>query len=117
MEIKIGCDIVRIKRFKESVRRGGEIFLNKIFSIRELAGNPLAEKLVGIFAAKEAVIKALGEELQLKAGDWKKIEITKKTNGKPEIKLLKFNREILSCDISISHDGDYAIAVAIFMLK
>lgn len=117
MNVKVGCDLVRIRRFKESMERGGEEFLNKVFTRAELASTSKPESLAGIFAAKEAVIKALGGALKLKAGDWKKIEIIKKTNGRPEVKLLEFNRKILSRDISISHDGEYAMAVTIILIN
>ncbi len=123
---------MEITRFKKSVERGGGKFLDKIFTPRELAVSekidPVRgredsqrastsngiESLAGIFAAKEAVIKALGG----KAGDWHKIEIIKNKNGRPEIKLLELNvnDKIISQDISISHDGDYAIAVVIFLM-
>ncbi len=112
------------------MERGGGRFLDKIFTPRELAvsekmdpirgreGSQRAstsngiESLAGIFAAKEAVVKAL----ELKPGDWHKIEVIKNQNGRPEIKLLELNNRIISQDISISHDGDYAMAVAIFLM-
>lgn len=88
----------------------------KIFTQAELAGASKPENLAGIFAAKEAVIKALGKVLKLKAGDWKKIEIIKKRNGRPEVQLHEFNDKILSRDVSISHDKEYAMAVVVFIL-
>ena len=111
MDIKIGCDLVHIGRFKESIERGGKGFLNKVFTQAELASASKPENLAGIFAAKEAVIKAL----DLKVGDWHRIQILKKRNGRPEVKLLEFDEEILS-DISISHNKEYAMAVAIFLI-
>ncbi len=113
MTIKTGCDIVNIKRFKKSLERGGSNFLDKIFLPQELAVSEKIETLAGIFATKEAVIKAL----ELKAGDWHEIEIIKNKNGRPEIKMLKLNNIIISQDISISHDGDYAMAVAVFLIE
>ncbi|MDA2922316.1 holo-ACP synthase [Patescibacteria group bacterium AH-259-L07] len=111
MEITIGCDHVNIKKFKKSVQRGGGTFLNKIFSPHELVNARAEETLAGLFAAKEAVIKALA----LKAGDWHKIEIVKNESGRPEVKLLGLEHKIVSQDISISHDGEYAFAVAVFL--
>ncbi len=110
MKIKIGCDVVEIKKLKKSFQRGGNKFLEKIFSSHELVNTSKAENLAGIFAVKEAVIKALN----LKAGDWQKIEIGKDKSGRPELKTLNFPK-IISYDISISHDGEYAMAVAIFL--
>jgi len=112
MEIKIGCDIVSLAKFKRSAQRSKPRFLGKIFSSSELAGTASVESLAGMFAAKEAVIKAL----ELKAGDWHKIEIVKNKSGRPEIMLRGINREIASHDISISHDREYAIAFAVFLI-
>ncbi len=110
MQVKIGCDIVHLGKFKKSVARGGEAMLGKIFTSRELAG-VAPETLAGIFAAKEAVIKALG----LKAGDWHKIEISRDRSGRPEIKLLETGHKIAGRDLSISHDGEYVLAAAVFI--
>lgn len=112
MDVKIGCDIVSVARFEQSAKEGGKEFLNKIFSSSELAFAERIETLAGMFAAKESVMKALG----LKAGDWQKIEIRKNSNGRPVVKILDSSKKILSQDISISHDGEYAMAVAIFYL-
>ncbi|PCI19713.1 holo-ACP synthase [Candidatus Wolfebacteria bacterium] len=109
MIVKTGCDIVDINRFERSMKGR----LDTIFSPHELAGAPTIETLAGLFAAKEAVIKAL----EMKAGDWQEIEIVKNKSGRPEAKLLEVHSKILSHDISISHDGDYAIAVTIFFLN
>lgn len=133
MKVRVGCDIVNIKKFKKSVQRGRSKFLDKIFFSCELAGNPKIETLAGIFAAKEAVIKALAAEgpastrlgeageprhrRELKAGDWHKIEIMKNKNGRPCVKLAETPVKIISQDISISHNGEYAVAVAVFLLK
>lgn len=123
MEVKIGCDLVNIKKFKKSAQRGESKFLNKIFSPSELAGSPKMETLAGIFAAKEAVIKALAAEgeprhrRELKAGDWHKIEIVKNKNGRPKAKLSESHMKIISNDISISHDGEYAVAIAVFLIN
>lgn len=112
MIFKVGCDLVNIKRFKRSLDRGERSFLSKIFCPQELIGNPSVETLAGIFAAKEAVTKAL----ELKAGHWQKIEISKTAQGRPQIKI-SGAPEFLDSDISISHDGEYAIALACFIKK
>lgn len=111
MIVKIGCDLVHIQKFKKSVEKGGYQFLDNIFSFHELAGSS-SESLCGIFAAKEAAIKALG----LKAGEWKALEVIKSQAGKPEIKIPDFPGRIASQDLSISHDGEYAVAAAVFLI-
>jgi holo-[acyl-carrier protein] synthase len=112
MKMKVGCDLVSIKKFGKTINKNDKV-LDKIFSGHELANSSSTESLSGLFAAKEAVIKAL----DLKAGDWHKMEIIKSKTGRPEIKLEESNKKIISSDISISHHGDYAMAVAVFLLK
>ncbi len=104
MKVKIGCDIIRIKRFKTIDKR----VLSKLFHKSELK-NKKPESLAGIFAAKESCKKVFNDL------DWHDITIKKQKNGKPVLMLNK--KGIISHDISISHDGDYAIATAVFVLK
>ena len=102
--IKCGVDLVFIPEFEERAKRGGEGLLRKIFWESELR-NTESSHLAGIFAAKEAVLKALG----LPAGSWDKIEVSYGKSGRPKVRVL--GKKIKSCDLSISHAGDYAVAV------
>ena len=113
MEIKTGCDLVQLKKFQDSLERGPKGFLKKLFTDHELANNPSIESLAGLFAAKEAVKKALG----LSAGDWHAVEVVKEKNGRPQVKLSVMDKNIISSDVSISHDGEYVMAVAVFLLE
>ena len=113
MRIKTGCDIVHISRFKKFAANGDSYFLNKIFSSHELAASSNIHTLAGFFAAKEAVLKAL----ELSPGEWQKIEITKDASGRPRTSLNDIPINIINHDISISHDGDYAMAVAMFLIS
>ena len=103
MKIKIGCDIVEIKRLKEIDRK----VLYKIFHKTELKNK--IETLAGFFAAKESCKKVFNDL------DWHDIEIKRQRNGKPFLIINKKN--IVDYDLSISHNGEYAMAVAIFLLK
>ncbi|MCH7568309.1 MAG: holo-ACP synthase [Nanoarchaeota archaeon] len=105
MEVKVGCDIVEIKRFIKIE----EETLNKIFHKTELK-NPNPETLAGLFAAKESCKKVFNNL------SWHDIEIKKKRNGKPDL-ILKTEKNIISHDLSISHDRDYAIATVVFLIK
>lgn len=113
IQIKIGCDIVKKDRFIELTQQ--ELVLNKIFSKYELLNSSSLEKLIGLFAVKEATLKAL----QLEPGHWHLIEVIKQENGKPTIKLINYSgyKNIISQDISISHDGEYVFAVACFLIN
>lgn len=113
MKIRVGCDLVDLDKFKQSLRRGKDKFLEKIFSPVELLHNKSEASLAGIFAVKEAVIKAL----ELKIGSWQEMEIIKNKKGRPEIRLLKSNSKIISQDLSISHHGQYVMVVVVFLIR
>lgn len=104
MDIKVGCDIVDVNRFKGKDKE----FLNKIFHPTELKSLK-AQTLAGIFAAKESCKKVFNDL------HWHDIEVVKKKSGKPVLVLDKEN--IKSHDLSISHDGEYAIATVAFIIK
>ena len=104
MKIKTGCDIAKIDRFKKLDKKA----LDKIFLKKELSNK--AESLAGIFAVKESVKKVFNDL------SWHDIEVKKEKSGKPTLILHK-KKEVLSHDISISHDGKYAFAIAVFILK
>lgn len=109
--IKTGIDLVYIPEFESSQRAGGENFVKKVFHSCELQ-KVSGEHLAGIFAAKEAIAKALS----LPAGSWLKIYINNDEDGRPQVKLPKFLEEkITSYDLSISHSRDYAVAVFVVL--
>lgn len=115
MVIGVGVDIVNISRFKKALERWGERFAQKVFTSGEVSsslskGRP-EEFLAGRFAAKEAFIKALGGRSGLSLKD---IEVCGERNGRP---VLRFNSSklisrfgVLNAHLSITHDGDYALA-------
>jgi holo-[acyl-carrier protein] synthase len=115
MIIQTGCDIVSIDRIKKSINASGTVFLDHIFTSHELKmADGSAKSLAGIFAAKEAVIKCLSSEKML---SWKEINISKQANGRPKVNLLNKLEKLINIDISISHDGDYALATATALIK
>ncbi len=105
MKVRVGCDIVDINR----IRKLDTKTLQKIFHPTELK-NKKPESLAGIFAAKESCKKVFNEL------DWLDITITKEKSGKPAIRL-NTDKTIESHDVSISHDGKYAFATVVFLLK
>ena len=115
MIIQTGCDIVSIDRIKKSINASGTVFLDHIFTSHELQiADGSAKSLAGIFAAKEAVIKCLSSAKML---SWKEINISKQANGRPQVNLLNKLEKLVNIDISISHDGDYALATATALIK
>jgi len=111
MKLRTGCDIVHIPRFKKILKRTPAV-ADKIFLAEERAvKNP--EELAGVFAAKESVMKALG----IPAGSWLSVLIKKEKSGKPFVTIKKPHAvRYHTGDISISHDGDYAVAFAVFII-
>jgi len=124
MIIKCGVDLVYLPRFKKSLKSGGENFLRRVFLGQELdhlRGVPQAQHhlggeishLAGIFAAKEAVIKALS----LPTDSWHDIFIIHKPDGQPKVEIINHKSSIINHSLSISHDGNYCFAQFIAMLK
>ena len=106
--MKIGIDIVAIKRISKLYEKFGINFLKRIFTEKEIEEIMLIsnsqrkiEKISGKFAAKEAVFK-----LNLSYKSFKEIEILTDENGAP---FLTDNKATLS----ISHEKEYAVAVAL----
>lgn len=99
---KVGTDIVKISRIEKSIK--SDSFLKEVYTEGELEHCKTAENYAGLFAAKEAYFKALGTGIKRPIS---KVEILYTDKGKPYIA----NDE--SCDLSISHDGEYAIAVVV----
>jgi phosphopantetheine--protein transferase-like protein len=105
MTLRTGCDLVFIPRFRERVRQGGETLLARLFSPSEYLGQPL-ERLAGLFAAKESVCKALNYP----PGRWLDMRIEHEPSGAPKVVLLDCPWEVLDMSVSITHEGDYALA-------
>ena len=121
--ISCGNDIIRISRIKESVDKIGDVFLKRIYTDEEISYCESRrmckyQSYAARFAAKEAVYKAIspsiGEDIE-----WKNIEVKRMQNGKPYIELCGKLKEIADkknidkIDLSLSHDGDYAIATVV----
>lgn len=120
IQVKTGIDIISIKDIKDLVDAPIGIWLTEQEWQDVLAlsnENHRLQRLAGKFACKEAIIKVLESGIsQVELVD---IEILHNTSGKPIVFLhktaLPFWQQIAAhhLDISISHDKDYAIAIAI----
>lgn len=99
---KIGTDIVKISRMEESIKKPS--FIKKVFTEREREYCKKAESFAGVFACKEAYLKAVGTGITRPLTD---IEILHNDKGRPYID------GVSNCDVSISHDGEYAVAAVI----
>ena len=95
------------------IERFGEKALQKFLSQNEITLIKNYKTAAGFWAVKEACSKALGVGIGSECS-FHDIEITKTQKGAPQIKLSnkiikKFN--IKDSSVSITHDGEYAIAV------
>ena len=113
----IGTDIVKISRIDGLIQNTIplKVFTKSEISYIETKSNK-SQTTAGIFAAKEAVLKCLGTGLRLPLGD---ICVMHKSSGEPYIVLCEKAKSyanslgIYEIEISISHDGEYAIAAAL----
>lgn len=107
------CEIGRMEKLAENER-----FLNRFFTEKETdyiltKGKNKAQTLAGIFAAKEALCKALGTGI---AFELKNIEVLHSADGQPYYILTDEAAKLSGNDrflLSISHDGGMAGAVCI----
>jgi holo-[acyl-carrier protein] synthase len=113
----IGVDIIEIDRIEKLIQRWGKTFLNRVFSRSELEHYSNVSSLAVRFAAKEAVLKALGA--CDKGISWHDIEILAEVNGKPLVNLIgraKLQAEaaaIKNFNITLSHSKEYAVAFVV----
>ena len=114
----IGIDIIEIARIKAAIARQGEALLKRIYTDSEL--KLYRKKLPSLavrFAAKEAVIKALGKTTA--GAKLKDIEILADDRDKPLVNLYgKAQKQAKALGlgqiaVSLSHSKEYAIAIAI----
>lgn len=115
----LGCDLCAIPRMEKIIGDGK--FLSRYFTENEqcyiLDHVHAAQTAAGIFAAKEALLKAIGTGLGGLA--LKDIEITHTALGAPAYVMNENFCAALQkagaarAFLSISHDGDYAMATAV----
>ncbi len=108
-----GVDIIETGRIEKAISRWGDNLLDHVFTPGEIEyarkHRFSAQHFAGRFAAKEAVLKAFGDNRHL---NWKDIEIVNEKNGRPvcRFKDNTFDKRIF---VSISHTPNYAVASAI----
>ena len=122
MIITNGIDIIDIRRIKKTIKKYGNRFKLRCFSLNEIERSEKklrsVESYAKRYAAKEACAKALGTGLA-RGVFWKDIEVYNDKYGKPKIKLhknaFKFFQKITknskaSIEVSLSDEANYAIA-------
>ncbi len=118
--LRTGVDLIEIERFVSAYRRYEQRFLQRIFTQTELAENGTnMASLAARFAAKEAVVKALGTGIGRIT--WQDVEICRGAVGEPVLHLLGAARQLAdeqhldSWSLSLSHTQEHAIAFVVAM--
>jgi holo-[acyl-carrier protein] synthase len=111
----IGIDIIEIPRIERAISRWGGNFLQRVYTDPELKlYRKKPSSLAARFAAKEAVIKALGKSTSVSL---REIEILSEPSGKPVVNLYGRTQNeardlgLYGFAISLSHSKEYAIAL------
>ncbi len=128
MILGTGIDILDLARMREMLERRGEKFAGRVFTERERAeisarsaGTDTGAEIMrtaGKFAAKEALLKALGTGLA-DGISWTDIEVLSGAGGAPAIQLTGRAGEIAReqdasrIHVSISHSQTSAAAIVI----
>lgn len=109
----IGIDLIKVSRMESFIKRFGDKALYKFLSADEVLLIKNHKTASGFWAAKEACSKAIGVGIGSKC-NFHDIEIYKTKSGAPKLNLSKKlldEFKIIDTSLSITHDGDYAIAV------
>lgn len=120
--VGIGLDLVNIARVEAIARRWQDRFLQRVYTEDERRASfdrpwPYAS-LAGRFAAKEAMLKALGTGWS-DGVSWQDIQVLNEVGGRPvatvrgRTGMLAQQAGVTRIHVSLSHDGDYAMAEVI----
>jgi holo-[acyl-carrier protein] synthase len=117
-----GIDMVELAEFKRLLDEPTADLARRCFTERELdyAGEDYrrTERLAARFAAKEAVLKALGTGW-VTGISWKDIEVSNAPNGAPsvsvfgQVKQIAMSKGVSTFLVSLSHSSTHAIASVI----
>src|SRR5262249_52774309 len=118
----IGTDIIECPRIGRMIEQHGELFLRRVYTEREIrycqARKHAIEHFAGRWAAKEAILKAIGTGWS-RGIAWTDLENRNGSNGQPRVlvcggaKEAALQRGIANILITISHCRTYATAYAL----
>ena len=113
-----GVDIIEIPRVRRVAERFGRRFFERVYTDREIAYcRGRAPQLASRFAAKEAVMKALGTGIR--GVGWREIEVVRERGRAPTIQLHERARDradrlgIETLSVALSHSEHYAVAFVV----
>lgn len=121
----LGIDLCEIDRIAEALERHGERFVERLFLPGEVRHPPgsrrAAEHVAGLFAAKEAAMKALGTGMRGVA--FREIAVAREPGGPPRLALLGRARAraealgVAAAHVTITHGRRDAAAVVLLLRR
>ena len=118
----VGTDIIECLRIAQMIERHGELFIGRVYTDYEIeycsSRKAATQHYAGRWAAKEAVLKAIGTGWVRGIG-WRDIEVRNNAAGGPVVKLYGGARDVLersgiaTIHLSISHCRSHATAFAV----
>ena len=124
--IGIGTDIMECLRIARMIERHGELFVSRVYTPEEIRycqnRKQSTQHFTGRWAAKEAILKALGTSGQ-RGLAWRDIEIRSEPGGRPTVAVGGAVKEVVErlgvaqILVSISHCRTHATAYAIALGK
>jgi holo-[acyl-carrier protein] synthase len=122
MIVGLGVDICSVQRMAQVTERHGQRFLDRVLSSREQAALSTQrvgpERVAARFAAKEALMKALGTGRAAGVG-FLDIHVLNHESGRPLIDLTGRAAEVAAAlgvqrvHVSMSHEREHAVAVVL----
>ena len=125
MIVSVGVDMVEVQRIRQALEdsRIGRRFRERVFTEKEIQycetkRRGKYESYAGRFAAKEAVMKALGRGWGSQVA-WRDIEVARARSGKPDIVLHEKTAGLAAAlgirrwSLSISHTAQHGLAYVI----
>jgi holo-[acyl-carrier protein] synthase len=112
--VGVGIDVVDVARFARIVEQTPAVAA-RLLSEREMAARR-PEGWAARFAAKEALVKALGRPAGLR---WHDAQVVSAADGRPSFELTGTVAEaaqrlgVHSCHLSLTHDGGVAVALVV----
>lgn len=121
MILGVGTDLVELERLDRAFQRHGQRLVDRVCrpgELGEVQGRARIQHLGGLFAAKEAVLKALGTGWA-QGLSFDQVEVVSSPSGAPRIQLHDkaalhaSDLGIITIHVSITHERHYAAAMAV----
>lgn len=123
VSLRVGIDLVSVASVRDALTSHRDRYLRRVYTDAEVADCRRAAdvdpmRLAARFAAKEAVMKILRPPPD-EGVPWRSIAVRRQGPGAPVVELdgvaagLAHRQGIRSVSVSLTHEGDYAGAVAV----